>query len=205
MKILFHCLLAASLFISVKSLVASRTDEDKRIFVRDKEFTVSIHHDDISKRVKEIAAQINKDYAGKKPIFVGVLNGAVIFLSDLVREVTLECEIDFIKVSSYGNSTSSSGDVTLSKGLSCCAIDRDIIIVEDIIDSGASITFVKELIEKAHPRSVRIVALLHKNLSEFDFPIDYVGFEIQPEFVVGYGLDFGQIARNLKDIYKLAE
>ena len=208
MKIMQY-LLAASLVISMESLAMSenRSKNNQQITVYDKEFIVSIHHKDIKKRIKEIAQQISKDYVGKKPIFIGVLNGAFIFLADLVREIDLECEleIDFIKISSYGNSTRSSGTVTLSKDLSSNIIDRDIIIVEDIIDSGLSITFARDYISKANPRSIRIVTLLDKTLSQLGFPIDYVGFKISPLFVVGYGLDYAQRGRDLKSIYELAE
>ena len=200
MKKMFHYLLAVSILMSMN---VSNAKNNQRVTVNEKEFTVSIHKKDIIKRIKTLAAQISKDYAGKKPIFVGVLNGAFIFLSDLVREVDLECEIDFIQIVSYGNATSSSGEITVLKDLGCDITDRDVIIVEDIIDSGLSIQFAKELISKANPRSIRIVALLHKNLVKLDFPIDYIGFEIKPEFVIGYGLDYAQAARNLKSIYRL--
>ena len=207
MKIVFQFLLAASMFGSIKSLAASNynSNKDSRIMVHEKEFTISISHEEIIKRIKQLAKQISKDYVGKKPIFVGVLNGAFIFLADLVKEVDLEleCEIDFIKISSYGNGTQSSGTVNLVKNTSLQLTDRDVIIVEDIIDSGRSIEFVQNHIANENPRSIRIAALLHKNISALNFPIDYIGFKIQPEFVIGYGLDYAQVGRNLKNIYKL--
>jgi hypoxanthine phosphoribosyltransferase len=158
----------------------------------------------IHKRIKELAAQINIDYAGKVPIFIGVLNGAFIFLSDLVREITVECEIDFIKLSSYGDAKTSSGQLRLLKDLNCRVKGRDIVIVEDIVDSGLSIAYMKELIEKERPSSLKFVSLLlKKGMHKLDFQIHYVGFEIPPEFVVGYGLDYAQKVRNLKEIYRL--
>jgi hypoxanthine phosphoribosyltransferase len=158
----------------------------------------------IQKRVKELAARINTDYAGRVPIFIGVLNGSFIFLSDLIREVTIDCEIDFFKLSSYGDAKISSGQVTLLKDLNCQVFGRDIIVVEDIIDSGLSIAFIKKIIEKENPKSLKFVSLLLKKwIPKIDFPIDYIGFEIPPDFVIGYGLDYAQKVRNLKSIYKL--
>ena len=158
----------------------------------------------IQKRIKELAAQINGDYAGKVPIFIGVLNGAFIFLSDLIREITVECEVDFFKLSSYGNEKTSSGQLRLLKDLNCRVQGRDIIIVEDIVDSGLSIAYIKKLIEKEQPASLKFVSLLlKKGLHKLDFPIHYVGYEIPPEFVIGYGLDYAQKVRNLKEIYRL--
>ena len=159
----------------------------------------------IQKRIKELAAQINGDYAGKVPIFIGVLNGAFIFLSDLIREITVECEVDFFKLSSYGNEKTSSGQLRLLKDLNCRVQGRDIIIVEDIVDSGLSIAYIKKLIEKEQPASLKFVSLLlKKGLHKLDFPIHYVGYEIPPEFVIGYGLDYAQKVRNLKEIYRRA-
>lgn len=158
----------------------------------------------IAAKVKEIALQINEEYKGKVPIFIGVLNGAFMFLSDLIREITLDCEVDFLKLSSYGDSQISSGDIKMLKALNCQVKDRDIIVVEDIIDSGLSIKYMKTLIENENPRSLKIAALLFKkNVSNLDFKIDYTGFEIENEFVVGYGLDHAQKYRNLKGIYVL--
>jgi len=127
------------------------------------------------------------------------------FLSDLVKAVDLHCEIDFLQVSSYEDKTKSSGVITLLKALKSDITDRDVIIVEDIVDSGLSIAYVRDMLQESNPRSIRIATLLDKKLSTLDFPIDYVGFEIAPEFVIGYGLDYNQLGRNLKDIYTLAE
>lgn len=155
----------------------------------------------IQARVKQLARQINKDYAGKVPIFIGVLNGSFIFISDLVREVKLNVEIDFLKLSSYGDSKISSGEVRLLKDLNCQITGRDIIIVEDIIDSGLSIKFIRDLILAHQPETLEFCALLmKKGLSNLSFNIKYTGFEIDNKFVVGYGLDFAQKYRNLREI-----
>jgi hypoxanthine phosphoribosyltransferase len=168
-------------------------------------FEPFISEQKIQERIKELAVQINKDYAGKTPIFIGILNGSFIFLADLIREITVDCEIDFLKLSSYGDAKISSGQVTLLKELNCQVAGRDIIVVEDIVDSGLSIAFMKRLIEKENPRSLKFVSLLlKKGLPKIDFAIDYIGFEIPPDFVIGYGLDYGQKVRNLKQIYRLS-
>jgi hypoxanthine phosphoribosyltransferase len=167
-------------------------------------FELFITEAQIQKRIKEIAAQINSEYAGKSPIFIGVLNGAFIFLSDLIREIKVDCEVDFLKLSSYGEAKISSGHVSLLKDLNCLMRGRDIIVVEDIVDTGLSIAFIKKLIEKENPASLKFVCLLLKKGShKIDFPIHYVGFEISPEFVIGYGLDYAQKVRNLREIYRL--
>jgi len=158
----------------------------------------------IKKRIKELANQINRDYKDSIPIFIGVLNGSFIFLSDLIREVKINCEIDFFKLSSYGDSKISSGEVKMLKDLNCEVKGRDIIIVEDIIDSGLSMTFIRKMIMKQKPRSFRVATLLFKkDVSNLKFKIDYIGFEIENKFVVGYGLDFAQKYRNLNGIYVL--
>lgn len=158
----------------------------------------------IKKRIKALARKINKDYKGKNPIFIGILNASFIFLSDLIREIKLDCEIDFLKLSSYGDEQISSGNVKMLKELNCEIEGRDIVIVEDIIDSGLSVKFIKNLIEQKNPATLRFVSLLFKkNVSNLDFEIDYICFNIKNKFVVGYGLDYAQKYRNLKAIYVL--
>ena len=175
------------------------------ITINNDRFTLYLSEEQIKNRVKELAALINEDYRGKVPIFIGILNGSFIFFSDLVREISLDCEVDFLKLSSYGDAKISSGQVRLIKDLNCQVNGRDIIVVEDIIDSGLSIDFMKKLVMRENPASFRVVTLLlKKSVAKVNFPIDYVGFEIPPEFVIGYGLDYAQKVRNLKNIYRLA-
>ncbi|MFA6233228.1 MAG: hypoxanthine phosphoribosyltransferase [Bacteroidota bacterium] len=161
--------------------------------------------DRLQERISDMAAQINREMAGKTPIFICVLNGAFMFFADLVRQVTIDCEVDFLKLSSYGEEKISTGQVRLVKDLSCEVEGRHIVLVEDIVDTGYSIDFMKNWIEKKNPASLKIVTLLHKPAStKIAHTLDYVGFEIPPQFVVGFGLDYAQKARNLPAIYIMA-
>ncbi|MDP2885040.1 MAG: hypoxanthine phosphoribosyltransferase [Ignavibacteria bacterium] len=174
------------------------------ITINNDQFTLYLSEQQIHDRVKELAARLNNDYHGKVPIFIGILNGSFIFFADLIREITVDCEVDFLKLSSYGDAKISSGQVHLLKDLNCQVEGRDIVVVEDVVDSGISIDFMKKLVMKENPASFRVVTLLlKKSVAKVDFPIDYVGFEIPPEFVIGYGLDYAQKVRNLKSIYRL--
>ena len=165
-------------------------------------FLPFITEEQIKARVKEIGLEITNDYKGKIPVFIGVLNGACIFHSDLIRNVNLECEFDFFKLSSYGDDKISSGKVRLVKDLGCDVNGRDIIIVEDIVDSGLSIKFIEEMMVKHTPASMKVVSLLVKPDSlRYDVKIDYIGFNIPNKFVIGYGLDYAQKYRNLRSIY----
>ena len=157
----------------------------------------------IQKRVKEIAVELTSKFKDKKPIFIGVLNGSFIFISDLVRNLNINCEIDFIKVSSYkGQDTT--GTVKLLKDISADITNRDVVIVEDIIDSGLTIEFLVKRLKGASPKSISIVTLLLKpDIARLSLPIDIIGFEIAPDFVVGYGLDYDQDLRHLPEIYRL--
>jgi hypoxanthine phosphoribosyltransferase len=171
---------------------------------KNEKFRIYLSEADIQKRIRELAGQINEDYAGRTPIFIGVLNGSFIFMSDLIREITVDCEIDFLKLSSYGDAKISSGNVKTLKELNCEVEGHDIIIVEDVVDSGLSIAFIRDLIMRKNPRSLSIVTLLYKKaVAKITFPLTYVGFEIPTEFVIGYGLDYAQKFRNLKSIYVL--
>ena len=175
------------------------------VFINNERFDLYLSEGQIQGRIKELAQHINRDYAGKKPIFIGILNGSFIFFADLIREITVDCEVDFLKLSSYGDAKISSGQVRLLKDLNCQVEGSDIIVVEDIVDSGLSIDFIKKLILRENPASFRVVTLLFKkSVSKIGFPVDYVGFEIPPEFVIGYGLDYAQKVRNLRSIYKLS-
>ena len=156
----------------------------------------------IEKRVDELAKKISKDYAGKVPILIGVLNGSVFFLADLAKRLDIECEMDFIKVSSYHSGTQSSGTVRLIKDISCIVTDRDVIIVEDIIDSGLTARFLKHRILENQPSSVAFASLLLKpDCLKLDFTAEYIGFEVSDRFLVGYGLDLDQKFRNLPEIW----
>lgn len=173
---------------------------------RKEKLKLYIRSSKIQRRVKKIAQKISKDYKGKIPVVVGVLNGSFIFISDLVRELDIEVEIDFLKLSSYGESKISSGQVTILKELNCQIEGRDIIVVEDIVDSGVSVKYIRDVILANKPASLEFVSLLFKKgLSDLDFDIKYVGFKIPNKFVVGYGLDFAQKYRNLKHIYILKD
>lgn len=175
-----------------------------QIVVNGDRFAPYLSAEQIQERVKALAEEINRDYQKRVPIFIGILNGSFIFFSDLIREITVDCEVDFLKLSSYGDAKITSGQVRLLKELNCQVQGRDIIVVEDIVDSGLSIDFIKKLIVRENPSSFRVVTLLlKKTVAKVSFPIDYVGFEIPPEFVIGYGLDYGQKVRNLKSIYRL--
>ena len=157
----------------------------------------------IEKRVEEMAIELSNKFENKKPIFISVLNGSFIFASDLLRNLSINCEIDFIKLSSYkGQNTT--GTVRLLKDISADITNRDVIIVEDIIDSGLTIEFLVKRLKGASPRSLTIVTLLFKpDIAKISLPIDIIGFEIAPHFVVGYGLDYDQNYRHLPEIYRL--
>jgi hypoxanthine phosphoribosyltransferase len=172
---------------------------------------VLIKREEIAKRVAELGAEITKDFAGQSVIFVGVLKGAAIFLSDLARHVNLDATFDFIGVSSYGNRPSptqelksgwdSTGEVKLTKDVDQSMKDKNVIVVEDILDTGLTLTYLKKVLQAHQPRSLKIAALLDKP-SRRKLPLqgDYVGFKIPDEFVVGYGLDYAEKYRNLADI-----
>jgi len=164
-----------------------------------------ISAEQIATRVCEMGEEISQDYHGREPIFVGVLNGSFIFMADLVRELNIDCEVDFIKLSSY-EGTASSGTIHLRKDISSDVTGRDVIIVEDIVDSGLTINFLKSRIEDAEPSSVAVVTLLFKReVAQLNFDLDYVGFEVPPDYVVGYGLDADQKRRNLKGIFSIED
>lgn len=178
----------------------------ERIKIGDDEFVPFLPEEKIQNRIKELAKQISEDYKSTTPIFIGVLNGSFLFMSDLIRYVTVDCEIDFFKLSSYGDEKISSGKVKLIKELNCEVNDRDIIIVEDIVDTGLSIKYIEELFEEKRPKSMKVVSLLVKPGSlKYKVKIDYIGFNIPDKFVIGYGLDIAQKYRNLRGIYILNE
>jgi hypoxanthine phosphoribosyltransferase len=163
-----------------------------------------ISEQELQNKIKELAKQISLDYEIKCPIIIGVLNGAFIFMADFIRELTIDCEVDFVKISSYGSEKRSSGLIKLLKDFDCHVDGRHVIVVEDIADSGRSIKFLERMFSDSKPASVKFVSLLLKEGGAVvDFNIDYVGFKIPNEFVVGYGLDYDQKYRNLSSIYIL--
>ena len=170
--------------------------------IKDKEFDVLITREELSTKVKTMAAAINKDYEGKKPLFIAILNGAFMFASDLMKEIELDCAISFIKLSSYQD-MSNTGSVTELIGLNENVFKRDIIIVEDIIDTGGTMKSVLDEFSERGASSVAVAALLLKpGALENKLDIKYVGFEITNEFVVGYGLDYDGLGRNTDAIYQ---
>jgi len=176
----------------------------KAISVNGERFVVMIGERRIRKRVKEIARRISREYRGKTPVLVGILNGSFMFFADLVRELTIDCEVDFMKLSSYGDAKVSSGNVEMIKGLNCKVTGKDVLVVEDIVDSGLSMTYITSHIGLQNPASLRIVTLLRRIPAiRPETHVDYVGFEIPQVFVIGYGLDYAQRKRNLKAIYRL--
>ncbi len=184
-----------------------KIDYDKDfIQIGNEKFIPMITEEKLAERVKALGEEITKDYEGKFPIFIGVLNGSFMFLSDLLKQVTIHCEMDFMKLSSYGDEKISSGNVKMLKELNADISERHIIVVEDIVDSGLSINYMDGLLKQLKPASIKYVSLLVKpNSIKYDVKIDYIGFEITDEFVIGYGLDYAQKYRNLKEIYQLSE
>lgn len=155
----------------------------------------------IRKRVLELGRQIAEDYGEKKPILVGALKGAVIFHADLVRAMPLELSCDFIRASSYGASTSSSGQVRILRDLDQDPEGRDVLLVEDIVDTGWTLQHLMQTVSARNPASLKVVTLLNKpSRRRVDVPLDYVGFEVPNQFLVGYGLDYAERYRNLPDI-----
>ena len=162
---------------------------------------VLVAEDDLQQRVTELGAQITADYAGRRPLLVGVLKGAFMFMSDLARAIDLPVEFDFMAVSSYGNATRTSGVVRIVKDLDLDLQDRDVIVVEDIVDSGLTLSYLRRYLEARGPASLQVCALLLREaLDPVELDLRYIGFTIPPEFVIGYGLDAAEEFRNLPDI-----
>ena len=162
---------------------------------------ILISEEQIQKRIKELGAQITKDYEDKKLLLVGILNGCVYFMTDLSREIDKLLQIDFMVVSSYGSSTSTSGVVKIIKDLNRSIEGFDVLIIEDIVDTGLTLSYIKEVLEARKPNSVKICTLVNKiGRRKVDIDVDYVGFEIPDEFIIGYGMDYAEKYRNLKDV-----
>ncbi|MCR5198152.1 MAG: hypoxanthine phosphoribosyltransferase [Prevotella sp.] len=176
-----------------------------KVIVNGKTFRKSIPEEELKQRVKEVAAQISRDMADKNPLLLGVLNGAFIFAADLMREITIPCEISFVKLASY-QGTTSTGKVRELVGINEDLAGRHVIIVEDIVDTGLTMQRMMEQLATHHPASISICALLVKP-DKLQVPLDlrYVALKIPNDFIVGYGLDYDQQGRGLKDIYTIAE
>ena len=169
--------------------------------IKDKEFVPMISEAEIKNRVREVAAQMSKDLEGKNPLLLAVLNGAFVFAADLMREMTIPCEISFVKLASY-QGTTSTGKVKEVIGINEDLTGRTIVIVEDIVESGLTMKQMTESLGTRNPEKVQICTLMFKpDRLQTDLTIDYVAFSIPNDFIVGYGLDYDQQGRNLKDIY----
>lgn len=171
--------------------------------VHDKNFETFLSEETIQQKVKEMAERINHDYAGERPLFIAILNGSFMFAADLFRYLTIEAELCFIKLASY-KGMKSSGKVVTSIGLEEDIFGKQVIIVEDIVDTGKTLhNFMPKLVHQ-QPKSLKIAALLHKSeATKYPLELGYVGFDIPDKFVVGYGLDYDGLGRNLKEIYQV--
>jgi hypoxanthine phosphoribosyltransferase len=159
---------------------------------------ILVGEEDLERRIAELGAEISRDYAGKDLVLLGILKGAVLFLSDLLRRIEIPAEVDFMAVASYGNATKSSGVVQILKDLEGPIEGRDVLIVEDIVDTGLTLRYLLETLQSRNPRSLGVCALLSKREARVvEVPVGYIGFEIPNEFVVGYGLDYQQRHRGL--------
>ena len=174
-----------------------------KIQINDKEFELLLSYEQIKKRIRFIGIQLNVDFENKVPVFIGVLNGSFMFLGDLMKEIEISSEISFVKVSSYAGDKST-GKITPDLDVTMDLKGRDVILVEDIIDSGVTLEYLIEMVKSHNPASVTICTLLlkPKSLQKEIGPINYVGFEIPNDFVVGYGLDYKGLGRHLKDIFR---
>ena len=177
----------------------------KTVQVKDRQFSLYISENKIKEQVKKIAGQINTDLNGKNPLLLVILNGAFVFAADLLRDVTIPCEVSFIRLASY-EGTSSTGEVKQLIGLNEDIEGRTVVIVEDIIDSGLTMQELLLMLTKKNPKEIRIASLFVKpNNLKVDLNIHYRCFDIENDFIVGYGLDYDQQGRNLPDIYKVIE
>ena len=173
------------------------------IRIHDKTFEIYLSETAIQERVKNIADSINEEYKGKKPLFIAILNGSFMFAADLFKYLTINTEISFIKLASY-RGMKSTGNVITSIGLDADLFGKDLIIIEDIVDTGKTLYNFLPKLKDHHPSSLKIAALLHKpEATRFPLNLDYVGFSIPDKFVVGYGLDYDGLGRNLKEIYQV--
>ena len=176
-----------------------------QVQVHDRLFKPFIERKEISERIQALAGQISRDYEGQRPLFIAVLNGSFIFAADLFRSLSIEAEISFIKLASY-KGTTSTGNVVTAIGLEESLHDRHVILLEDIIDTGKTLSsFLPELLSR-QPASLKIAAFLTKpSALQYEVHADYIGFEVPDKFVLGYGLDFDGLGRNLPDLYELVK
>lgn len=173
------------------------------ILVNGKQFEPYLTVTQIDEQIKKLGAQINKDYEGKRPLFIAILNGSFMFASDLFKQLTIDAEICFIKLASY-KGTRSTGHVITSIGLDESLKDRHVVIIEDIVDTGKTLSEFLPQLKDHHPASLKIAALLHKpDALVHPLQIDYIGFSVPNKFLLGFGLDYDGLGRNLKEIYKL--
>lgn len=172
--------------------------------VDERNFTQYLSRFEIEAAVQQIAEQINKDYAGEQVVLVGVLKGAFVFMADLVRHLTVDFEVEFVRLSSYGKARESSGTVTILKDIGADIRGKHVLVIEEIIDSGRTLKFLFERLKSSGPKSVEIVTLLDKESKRVvEVPVKYVGRKIDDQFLIGYGLDLEEKCRNLPDIYYL--
>lgn len=163
-----------------------------------KDIKVLISEEELKSRVKELGDEITKDFEGKTPVVIGVLKGAIIFMADLIREMKVNCRLDFMSVSSYGSSTKSSGVVKILKDIDIDISGMDVLIIEDIVDSGLTLNYLKHYLSSKNANSIKICTLLDKpHRRQVEIEVDYSGFEIEDRFLIGYGLDADQSYRNL--------
>lgn len=166
--------------------------------MQDKIAKILVTEEELAAKVNAIGAKISEDYAGKRPLLVSVLKGSIVFMADLMRAITIECDIDFMSCSSYGRSSKSSGVVRILKDLDNDINGRHVIVIEDILDSGLTLSYILELLQTRGAASIALCTLLDKpDRRKVDITVNYPGFTIPDEFVVGYGLDYGELYRNL--------
>jgi len=163
--------------------------------------SVLITQDKIKQAVARLASEISRDYQGKQPLLIGILKGSFVFMADLIRELDLPVEVDFIKLSSYGAGTETSGKMKIAQGLNTKIKDRDVLVVEDIVDTGLTVSFLMDYLKRKRPASLRLCVLADKPpRHRVPVTIDYLGFNVPNKFIVGYGLDWNEKFRNLQDI-----
>ena len=167
---------------------------------------ILISHDKIAKAVSRLACEIERDYQGKQPVLLGVLKGSFVFMADLIRRLDLPLEIEFIRLSSYGSCRESAGKVRVVQGLQARIRGRDVLVIEDIVDTGITTAFLLDYLNKKNPASLKLCTLAHKpSRCKVAVPIDYLGFTVPNKFIVGYGIDCDEKIRNLPDIYTLED